>query len=734
MSARKLPALLFVLAACSGDPNEPPEASYSISIVAGSSQQGPAGSVLPQPLQVVVRNSANEPVQGVVVGFDALEGGGSLLDTIGVTGLGGVATTLARLGPAVGPHRFSAFLVRATDKVTVFEASATPPAVLTTVTPGTFAAGDTIEVGGENFAPDSAGNVVLFGELPGVVVAVVGTNLIRVIVPHCLGPGAIAVRVEVGTATTNSIQATYTTSAPVLSLALGRGLTVDADELADCLILESTGQRYLVVPQFASAGSQPVTTDFRIGRAPPPIVPLISAIGPGQRRNTFSARERLHWLMRETEAEIAPAVAMQGREPMVSLQGTPALNSQRTFHVISDLGDPGESPEFETATARLKFVGDHILIYVDQRTTSSLTDADLAQVGALFDNRLYDIGVSTFGSESDLDANGKVIVLMTPSVNGLVPASQCNGGFIAGYFYPNDLFLRNQNSNKGEVFYTLAPDPTGAFGCSHTVNFVKRFIPTTFIHEFQHMISFNQHVLARGGPTEAVWLNEGLSLIAEEMAGRFYETRDPPAPNQPYSDSASMFLTDILVNAYDYLFASRSNSITTFDDFGTLEERGGAWLFLRWLGTQKTSSIYSRLVQTRSTGIQNVEDQAGETFGALFGDFAIASAADVPPVISRTSLDPRYRFDRDFRVLFAFIQDRFNKPSPSPVTYGVTQGNEIPADGTLLQRSMVQGTMAFFSFRTTNVAEPTTGLRFTTLTSNPFDPALRAQVGIVRVQ
>jgi hypothetical protein len=730
MSARKLASVVLLVAACSGDPNEPPEATYSISILAGDGQQGPAGSVLAQPLRVTVTNSANEPVQGVVVGFDALEGDGSLLDTIGVTGLGGVASTFARLGDAAGPHRYSAFLVRATDKVTVFAASATPPAVLTSVTPGTIAAGDTIEIGGDNFAPDP-GNVVLFGEIPGRVIAVEGDALIRVIVPACVAPGPVTVRVEVGSATTNTVQVTYTASMPVVSLTVGSGLVVDADELAECLLLESTGQRYLLVPQFASIGSDPVTTDFRIGRAPPPIGPLISTVGPGPAPRPMTARDRLHSLMRETEREIAPAVAMQGPEPTVTLLGTPSLNSERTFHVISDLGDPGESPEFETATARLKFIGDHILIYVDQRATASLTDADLAQVGTLFDNRLYDIAVSTFGSESDLDANGKVIVLMSPSVNGLVPASECSTGFIAGYFYPNDLFLRNQNSNKGEIFYTLAPDPTGAFGCAHTVPFVKRFIPTTFIHELQHMISFNQHVLTRAGTTEAVWLNEGLSLIAEETAGRFYENRDTPPPGQPYSDSASMFLTDILVNAYDYLFASRSNSITTFASFGTLEERGAAWLFLRWLGTQKGSSIYGRLVQTRSTSIENVEEQAGETFGALFGDFGIASAADVPPVIVRTSLSPRYRFDRDFRVLFAFIQDRFDKPTPSPITYG---SSEIQADGTLSQRSMVQGTMTFFSFRTTGVAETTTGLRFTTPTSTPFDPTLRAQLGIVRVQ
>jgi hypothetical protein len=37
---------------------------------------------------------------------------------------------------------------------------------------------------------------------------------------------------------------------------------------------------------------------------------------------------------------------------------------------------------------------------------------------------------------------------------------------------------------------------------------VQAFVPITFIHEFQHMISFNQHVLVRGGDGEVLWLNE----------------------------------------------------------------------------------------------------------------------------------------------------------------------------------------------------------------------------------
>jgi hypothetical protein len=163
-----------------------------------------------------------------------------------------------------------------------------------------------------------------------------------------------------------------------------------------------------------------------------------------------------------------------------------------------------------------------------------------------------------------------------------------------------------------------------------------------------------------------------------------------------------------------------------------LPERGGAWLFLRWLGDQKGDEIFGRLVQTRLTSVENVQEQGGESFQALFGDFAIAAAADISTVIDRNLLDPRYRFERDFRTIFDFVQTRFAKPFPSPVTY--TAQTEIPATPTLVASAMVDGTMAFYSFRTSAIVESAVALRFTESTLTPFDPLLGAQVGIIRVR
>ena len=743
MNQRRVLSCVVALATilgCGSDPVAPPEASYTIAIHGGGDQQGPAGSILDEPLQVTVVDVANQPVQGVVVRFRVLSGGGSLTDSIGVTGPGGIAITYARVGGTVGPQLYEAAIRRAPNRKVTFEATATEPARITRLSSGSSAAaGDTVDVVGENFNTTAGGNTVLFGGTRARVLAIQGDTLLRVIVPFCVTPGMTFVQVQVGSAATNTLPITYSSTSPTLKLAVGEGITVGVADLERCIQLPAMGERYLIVPQFASSADDPISTPFRIGRTTGTTTASTSAAAPSASRAQIASRpataqERIDGMMRRIEQDIAPAVAGQDNEPEAVVLEALELNSVRSFRVISDLGEEGESPQFGTSRSRLRYIGDHILIYIDERAVSSISESDLNNIGELFDDRLYDLAVARFGSESDLDANGKVIVLMTPFVNGLVGRPECeNESFVAGYFYPNDLFLRNANSNKGEIFYTLVPDPTGTYSCPHGTTFVRRLIPGTFIHEFQHMISFNQHVLARGGSSEDVWLNEGLSLIAEETAGRYYEERFPAPPLQIFSDSAAMFLEEIVLHAYDYIFASKAYSVTTFDGFGDLEERGAAWLFLRWLGDQKGDQIYGRLVQTRATSIQNVESKAGESFAALFGDFSLAIAADVPG-FARSSLSPRYRFkprphNVDYQTLFQRVAAKYGKPAPNPVVF-----TQLQPHATATPQSMVQGTMAFYNLSTTTILQSSIGLLFTSSTGGPLSPLLVPQVGIVRVQ
>ena len=64
---------------------------------------------------------------------------------------------------------------------------------------------------------------------------------------------------------------------------------------------------------------------------------------------------------------------------------------------------------------------------------------------------------------------------MTPRVNALVPASDCAAkGFVTGFFYGRDLLPSLSNSNAGEIFFAMVPDPGGQYSCSHASADVMR--------------------------------------------------------------------------------------------------------------------------------------------------------------------------------------------------------------------------------------------------------------------
>ena len=515
--------------------------------------------------------------------------------------------------------------------------------------------------------------------------------------------------------------------------------TFRGQELASCAWVPGNAS-YLVVPQFAATGTRSLVR-FALGNggsltAPPRV----------ESGRTVSLAVRLDNVLRQIEHQLAPTARREASELRALALSSQAVRgpsfqtvgSTRTFRVLSSIPEtPQQQPTFATITATLRFAGQNIYIYVDNQAPSGMngfSDSVLTRLGTWFDQDLYPLGVNTFGGPSDIDGNGKVIVLMTPVVNGLTPTTNCNV-VIAGFFFGLDL-TQGTNSNRAEVFYSLVPDPQGQFSCARSVAAVQASAPPTFIHEFQHMISFNQHVIVRSGSDEDAWLNEGLSHIAEEVAARFYDNKHwpPPTPDRLFTDTANIFVSNDLSNSYEFLQATPTTSLTVFESTGTLEERGAAWLFLRWLADQKDNTIFGRLVQTNLTSIANVENVAAESFPALFGDWSIALWTDSIVGHPRASVPARNRFNglnpraTSLRVIYA----RLNTIAPAefPRVYPLVL--RPLAFASTVESSMYPGTMEHFQLNA-SPTDPAVGIRFTRPDGQTFADALKPQIGLFRL-
>ena len=341
----------------------------------------------------------------------------------------------------------------------------------------------------------------------------------------------------------------------------------------------------------------------------------------------------------------------------------PVVGSVRTFDVCATT----TCDSFVQSTATAKVVGQRVAIYLDDAAPAGFTQSDLDEVGALFDAHLYDIDTTAFGREPDLDNNSVVIVLLSQHVNDLSADCNTTGSIILGFFFGLDLLPTEDHSNDGEIFYGAVPRQDMPNCDSYTKNIVTRSLPGVFIHEFQHMISFNQHVLVRGGNVEETWLNEGLSHYAEELGGREVPDQFCPAFNQ----CEDQFLGDNISNAYGYLDDPEFTFLVApSGSGGTLQERGAAWLFVRWLGDHFAASqplapeLTRKLLLTSLTGAANVEAATGVDFPTLVSQWQMANYVTNLPGFTPSSDRLRYT-SFDLRGLYAAnFPAVFAKPYP----------------------------------------------------------------------
>jgi hypothetical protein len=88
-----------------------------------------------------------------------------------------------------------------------------------------------------------------------------------------------------------------------------------------------------------------------------------------------------------------------------------AQATERMFFVSNKLGGDISNPDdFDEINAVLRFQGDNVLLYVDDRTPpADLTEAMIQEMGNRFDDNIFPADVAAFGGVSDVDTDGRVI-------------------------------------------------------------------------------------------------------------------------------------------------------------------------------------------------------------------------------------------------------------------------------------------------------------------------------------
>lgn len=626
---------VLVAYSCGDEPTGPDPADLVIEIRSGDGQVGLVGSQLAMPLRVIVKHrGSGDSVPRIALDWAVVQGqGATLAFPRTTTDSTGKASNRLTLGPEPGEYRVRVSLPGLRGAAPEFTATGARIPVITSAPTAAVHTGETIVIGGRDFLPDPAKNAVLFGGMRGRVVSASTTEL-RVIVPACVPSRTVDLVVQVGSLRSQAVPVAVIGGTGTLELAPGAALISSDPAVLECVRLPPRpGSEYLIVPQAASTlggARYPYRLAALLGAATAgaatAAAPARAAEQRPEREPPLAVHDHFELELRRRERELsyaAPAVSRVARAPVVQ----PRVGDRRTFNVIN------KKNEFEKVDAVVKFVSTQAVLYEDVNAPAGgLTEADYRAFGEVFDDPIHPTVVAAFGEPSDLDGNGRIIILFTTVVN--LMTERGSEGFIAGFFFGNDL-LDRAGSNRGEVFYTLVPDPEGKFGDARTKDRILRTVPAVLAHELQHMINFNQRVLVRGASsTESLWLGEGLAHMAEDLVGDVFARRGD-------RERARQFQAPNYVRATRFLEQPARTSLVASSPPGTLGERGAGWLYVKYLAEHFGGlGILRRLTQTTRTGVDNVRAETGRAWESLFADWSAALYLDDLGL----AVEPRFSF------------------------------------------------------------------------------------------
>jgi hypothetical protein len=551
------------------------------------------------------------------------------------TNSSGTAATVYTLGPTQGVYNVIAKLEIAPSNQVQGTAQAVGAPQISSITPVSMTPGDTVTITGSNFSPILAHNVVQFGSERAAVISATLTSL-RVVVPPFATLGQVTVTL---TGVTSNVLNVTVNPAVVQGRTLGEVRVDTLPTSADGQIIlpfESAAQEFTLVIQSLQATSS--LKGVRVAGGAGAVLRAGAGLVPAAVQEAPVAGESF---IRAMERQLIKGLPRKPIVPSHALAPAQDIGSTRQFFVVNkataiSLTNPAN---FDRITATLLYEGDHTLIYVDNRALHSLTAAEIQQIGDRFDDQSYPTDVGAFGGPSDIDANGKVIIILSPTVNALTtPDIMAQGARIVGFFFAIDLIVGasgpgggpfNPFANFAEIFYAVVPNENNEFtGARVTKAETVNLLGSVFAHEFEHMISFNQHVLIRDAvEPEALWLDEGLAHMAESLNGFHGQNR--------------------LRSAF---FLDSPHDVTLVAGGDGLDERGAAWLFVQYLVDRLGEAVLGRLVQTNLTSTANVSAAAGRPFATLFHEWAATLMLDgdgIPndAIYELTSVDLRGDFE-----------------------------------------------------------------------------------------
>ena len=313
---------------------------------------------------------------------------------------------------------------------------------------------------------------------------------------------------------------------------------------------------------------------------------------------------------------VALAVAIQGLDPAsLSVPPSQPLHTYKVGDTRTFWSHNSTTFETKQIAAKLMFISKHAYFWQDvdsqplNASGAVATAEDWTTVGASFDAS-YERVRAVFGSEESpgLDGDARLFVVHSDSV-----------GKEGGHFSPADQFpvAVESRSNEGQFFFISNTWSSGI---------ASDYYKEVLAHEFQHMIHKNVDANEDG------WLNEGLSMLAQQIAGMRGD--DWVGEYLPKPDQSLWY------------WGSKSS------------DYGQSYLFVDYLYEQMGEEFIKALVADPANGLASVDQTlaafhsprdadamyADSLIAAFFNNPALADGQFAYKIPTLTAITPKYEF------------------------------------------------------------------------------------------
>jgi hypothetical protein len=423
-----------------------------------------------------------------------------------------------------------------------------------------------------------------------------------------------------------------------LNLRVGEVFTATGPAASIVCLNGGSGSEYTYIPFFASeAGNARLALEVNAGGIGAATGPPNPSLAPGPATlNQMSAGgsvtldENFERRLREKEIRELTPLIPSARAAALQRSGGALRNLIQAVPVEGDLLTLNANANAactnpDNRIGRVVAITQRAIVVVDTANpqNAGISDEEYRSFGVAFDTLAYPVNVENFGEPSDIDNNGKVLIFYTRAVNELTPKG--NPSFIGGFFFGRDLFPKQTTgnlqacagSNEREMFYMLAPDPEGVVNENkRTADRIRSSTVGTIAHEFQHLINASRRLYVNNAQGfEEVWLNEGLSHIAEELT--FYRVSRlaprqnidrPTALTEPVRTAFINYQQSNFGRFISFLQRPDTASLIGVDRLPT---RGAIWAFLRYAADRKAGPdqpFWFALVNSTTRGIPNLRN------------------------------------------------------------------------------------------------------------------------------